>query len=647
MSKSATEQFQIKKKRKHPLSVSNTVPLNKSYKRHIHSVLSSSLSSSTATAAAVAAADFLIKDSYTELQIDTKESTKFNSLLQIKSLAGAGVGAVAVAAATAAAAHDNLSEAKKCIITSTPIAPTTTTATTIITQQKPIVAVKNCLRDQSQVLILNTPVNMPLSHEFYVKGAIATKRGLKALKANTASGSTSLGSHEEAKRPRRSNENLKLRSSCFVTQQKTANKLQLSYMLGESLARYGHLQEAFDIYALIASEQPEGFIPLEKLNVLATALLEHIRILSSCSKKSADIMDADSVKALNSEQQKLVTPLRSKYASSTASRALHWPATGSGLNMQTSKLKDLDASFLASAVGGNMDLHSPTRELAGVNNSTLPDDYDPLMCPLCRDVLRCPVTTNCGHTFCRQCCETITMCNICHIKFPRWQKDDSCPNGNNNNNYNNFNLSNNNKLQNFSTTIATLSTATTTTTSMDLTTSHSNLPPYSHHQQSAYSSISPFTTSSSSYTSSTSPSTSMSSIPSSSSSSSLTLSLASSSSSTSLATINELPRLQIITTLLPPSPTTVTTTTIACTTDTATTTMASTSAISGGVALRSSSSNDNMKFMPDVLVRRLVDKWWGDDLLVKKNNETATSYMHLNLLDDALKFCNASLEKCK
>ena len=630
MSKSATEQFQIKKKRKHPLSGSTTAPLKKPYKRHINSVSSSSLSSSTAAAtAAVATADLLIKENYTEFQIDNKESTKFNTLLQIKSLAGA---VAAAAAATAAATLDNLSEAKKCIITST------AATTTAIAKPIPIVTVKNCLRDQSQVLILNTPVNMPLSHEFYVKGALATKRGLKALKTNATSGSPSVASCADAKRPRWSNENLKLHSPCFTTQQqKTTNNLQLSYMLGESLARHGRLQEAFDIYAFIASEQPEGFIPLEKLNILATALLEYIRILSSSSKKTADITDAECIKALSSEQQKLVTPIRSKYASSTTSGVHNWSMPATGLLKQSSKLKDLDADFLASAVGGNLDLHSPTRELTGGNNGTNVEDYDPLMCPLCRDVLRCPVTTNCGHTFCRQCCETITMCNICHIKFPRWQKDDSYCSSNSS--YNHLNIVNSNKLQNFSTSLASLSTATTTTTSMDLATSYSNLS-FNNSQQ-MYSSISPFTTSLSSFTSSTSMSSSLS------SPSSLPSSSTASSSSTSLATINEMPRLQIITTPFPPSPTTVTTTTIACTTDTATTTMASTSAISGGLAFRSSSSNDNFKFMPDVLVRRLVEKWWGADLKVKKINETATSYMHLNLLDDALKFCNASLEKCK
>ncbi|EDW77008.2 uncharacterized protein Dwil_GK10598 [Drosophila willistoni] len=57
------------------------------------------------------------------------------------------------------------------------------------------------------------------------------------------------------------------------------------------------------------------------------------------------------------------------------------------------------------------------------------------------------------------------------------------------------------------------------------------------------------------------------------------------------------------------------------------------------------SSASSMKFMPDVLVRNLIEKWWGQELQARKICEKATSCMHVNRLDDALKFCNASLEK--
>lgn len=52
--------------------------------------------------------------------------------------------------------------------------------------------------------------------------------------------------------------------------------------------------------------------------------------------------------------------------------------------------------------------------------STNPDGehVDPLCCPICEDVLKYPVTSLCGHTFCRQCCFGRTKCIVCGQKFP-------------------------------------------------------------------------------------------------------------------------------------------------------------------------------------------------------------------------------------
>lgn len=47
-------------------------------------------------------------------------------------------------------------------------------------------------------------------------------------------------------------------------------------------------------------------------------------------------------------------------------------------------------------------------------------------------------------------------------------------------------------------------------------------------------------------------------------------------------------------------------------------------------------------FKQDVLVLRLVEKWWSPE-----SNDRAISYMQRNTLDEALKSCNESLEKCK
>lgn len=58
----------------------------------------------------------------------------------------------------------------------------------------------------------------------------------------------------------------------------------------------------------------------------------------------------------------------------------------------------------------NADSHSST-------NSD--NEYvDPLCCPICEDVLKYPVTSICGHTFCRECCFGRTKCIVCGQKFP-------------------------------------------------------------------------------------------------------------------------------------------------------------------------------------------------------------------------------------
>lgn len=40
---------------------------------------------------------------------------------------------------------------------------------------------------------------------------------------------------------------------------------------------------------------------------------------------------------------------------------------------------------------------------------------DPLLCGVCDDLLKFPVTAQCGHTFCRQCAVSLRKCNRCPI----------------------------------------------------------------------------------------------------------------------------------------------------------------------------------------------------------------------------------------
>lgn len=617
MSKSATEQFQIKKKRKHPLSSggATTNPpqlLNPSASKHFVSA---------------ATPKVIVKENYADFQVGDKHLTHslhFKPLTTAEEAADIFIDSEYNIAATAAGLAHVAADSNCCANEKLPTAATTATVSAA--------TATNCLRDKSQVLLLReypvgrhnqinaaaingkaTTVIMPLQHGFYVKGALARKRALKSLKSTTQSPLSSLSAQpEEAKRTRRSltnagvvAENANIRSHTLLGGQAT-NNIQLSYLLGESLARHGRLQEAFDIYALISSEQLESFIPLEKLNILATALLEHIRILSSNSKKINETPnETGNMNSLGPLE--LVTASEHLNANSANTLASQWQLAVASLTAASAvALKTFTSDILNTSGEEKLDLHNPSRELTHSKSPPLNDEFDPLLCPLCRDILRCPVTANCGHTFCRQCCETITMCNICHIKFPRWQKDDMA--------------SNDMAVQKLDL-ITSLTTVTSTTASTSSATP--TLPPYAANQQSSTLYAFP----------------------------SLNSDVA------SISGTSELSRLRIHNSPsqspLALSPTTVTTTSIACTTDTATTTMASTSALvshSGGAGVGAgggSSSADNMKFMPDVLVRRLVEKWWGSDLQAKKILETATSYMHLNLLDDALKFCNVSLEKCE
>lgn len=53
------------------------------------------------------------------------------------------------------------------------------------------------------------------------------------------------------------------------------------------------------------------------------------------------------------------------------------------------------------------------------------------------------------------------------------------------------------------------------------------------------------------------------------------------------------------------------------------------------------------KFKQDVLIGRLIEKWWSPLLQARTHNDETETWLRQSTLDQALKSCNASLEKSK
>lgn len=177
---------------------------------------------------------------------------------------------------------------------------------------------------------------------------------------------------------------------------------------------------------------------------------------------------------------------------------------------------------------------------------------DPLLCQICSppDILRCPVTAKCGHTFCKECCDKTSKCPVCNFQFDSIETYKNEKKGINNIQVNTTNAS-----------------STTTTT---------------------------FTTTTTTYTF---PSTS----------------LVTSTASESTVSVFS----------------------------------AATSFLSNKCeSIKTKKQNTNF-LMPDILVRQIVEKWWSEELYARNMNDLSMQYLKLNLLDEALKFCNESLDKCK
>lgn len=80
------------------------------------------------------------------------------------------------------------------------------------------------------------------------------------------------------------------------------------------------------------------------------------------------------------------------------------------------KLKCLASSIIEFIISKRSSSHNPSAIHPTINSDI--DHIDPLCCPICEDVLKYPVTSLCGHTFCRECCFGRTRCIVCGQNFP-------------------------------------------------------------------------------------------------------------------------------------------------------------------------------------------------------------------------------------
>lgn len=156
----------------------------------------------------------------------------------------------------------------------------------------------------------------------------------------------------------------------------SAKLMDIYFGYADSLARTGNIKESFDVYAFICSRLSHA-VPLDRLKHLTIGLLDSV----TAQQFGTTTQHNGNAKHLNGDSIHSDMVTRTTTAAVVMARATSPSA---------------DSAIEATTVDGAI--------------------VDPLMCPVCDDILMWPVTTVCGHTFCRHCSYGQTLCRICGKK---------------------------------------------------------------------------------------------------------------------------------------------------------------------------------------------------------------------------------------